>query len=119
MPQADKPVERRHHPRTSLQLPVKYKAGEMQKERFSHTLDVSLGGLFLASDQALVKGALIRMDLTLPKISRMISAYAEVVWTNGAGGGLHFEAMQAEDENTLKNYLSNLPEEKSFNRIST
>ncbi len=118
MPEANTTTERRIHPRISLQIPVKYKVIETQVEQSSHTLDMSFGGIFLVSGQALEKGSIIRLDLTFPKISQMILAYAEVVWFNSTGGGLHFEAMKGEDEDTMRNYLQNISREKSFNRIS-
>lgn len=115
MPEAYTSTERRLHPRTSLRIPVKYRVIEAQdrnrNEKNSHTMDISLGGIYLLSDHVLEKDSIIRMDLALPKISHLISAYAKVIWANDTGGGLHFESMKEEDEETLKNYLSRIPAE--------
>ncbi len=110
-------LEKRVHPRVSVKIPVKYRVIEDQKEietvferkkreQTSQTMDVSLGGLYLVADQVLNVGSILRLDITLPEISHVISAFAEVVWSNETGGGLHFLAMKEEDVDSLKNYLN-------------
>jgi len=110
-------LEKRVHPRVSVKIPVKYRVIEDQKEietvferkkreQSSQTMDVSLGGLYLVADQVLNVGSILRLDITLPQNSHLISAFAEVVWSNETGGGLHFLAMKEEDVDSLKNYLS-------------
>ncbi len=116
-PDANMFIEKRVHPRVTLKIPVKYRVIEDQKEienvherkinvLTSHTFNVSLGGLYLVPDHVLNVGSVLRMDITLPEISDMFSVYAEVVWTNDTGAGLHFEAIKEEDLDTLKEYLS-------------
>lgn len=117
MPDANMFLEKRIHPRISIKIPVKYRVIEDQKEietvferkkreQTSQTMDVSLGGLYLVADQVLNVGSILRLDIILPEMSRAISAFAEVVWSNETGGGLHFLAMKEEDVDSLKNYLS-------------
>jgi c-di-GMP-binding flagellar brake protein YcgR len=117
MPDANMFLEKRVHPRVSVKIPVKYRVIEDQKEietvferkkreQTSQTMDVSLGGLYLVADQVLNVGSILRLDITLPEISHVISAFAEVVWSNETGGGLHFLAMKEEDVDSLKNYLN-------------
>lgn len=117
MPEANMFLEKRVHPRVSVKIPVKYRVIEDQKEietvferkkreQTSQTMDVSLGGLYLVADQVLNVGSILRLDITLPEISHVISAFAEVVWSNETGGGLHFLAMKEEDVDSLKNYLN-------------
>jgi c-di-GMP-binding flagellar brake protein YcgR len=117
MPDANMFLEKRVHPRVSVKIPVKYRVIEDQKEietvferkkreQSSQTMDVSLGGLYLVADQVLNVGSILRLDITLPQNSHLISAFAEVVWSNETGGGLHFLAMKEEDVDSLKNYLS-------------
>ncbi len=117
MPDANMFLEKRVHPRISVKIPVKYRVIEDQKEietvferkkreQTSQTMDVSLGGLYLVADQVLNVGSILRLDISLPGHSVMISAFAEVVWSNETGGGLHFLAMKEEDVDSLKNYLS-------------
>ena len=121
MPEANMVVEKRLHPRFTLKIPLKYRVieetNEMkkalehnQKDQISHTFDVSLGGVYLVADHVLDVGSILRMEITIPKTSQIISAYAQVVWSNESGGGLHFESMKVQDEEALKKYLSTVPE---------
>lgn len=117
MPEANMFVERRVHPRVSVKIPIKYRVIEDQgelatvferkkKEQTTRTMDVSLGGLYLVADQFLNIGSILRLDISLPEKTSLISAFAEVVWSNETGGGLHFLAMKEEDVESLKSYLS-------------
>ena len=117
MPDANMFVERRVHPRISVKIPVKYRVIEDQKEletvferkkkeQTTRTMDVSLGGLYLVAEQMLGVGSILRLDISLPEKSSLISAFAEVVWSNETGGGLHFLAMKEEDVESLKTYLT-------------
>ena len=116
-PDANMFIEKRVHPRITLKIPVKYRVIEDRaeiktvherklNEQTSHTFNVSLGGLYLVSDNVIDVGSILRMDITLPEISGVISVYAEVVWSNVTGAGLHFEAIKEEDLEVLKQYLS-------------
>ncbi len=116
MPEANMFMEKRIHPRVSVKIPVKYRVIEDQKEletvferkkkeQTTRTMDVSLGGLYIVADQILNVGSILRLDISLPEKSALISAFAEVVWANETGGGLHFLAMKEDDVEFLKNYL--------------
>src|SRR5579862_7020917 len=123
MPEANMFVEKRVHPRVSVKIPVKYRVIEDQKEletvferkkkeQTTRTMDVSLGGLYIVADQILNVGSILRLDISLPEKSSLISAFAEVVWANETGGGLHFLAMKEDDVEFLKSYLNNSPDGK-------
>ncbi len=123
MPDANMFVEKRIHPRVSIKIPVKYRIIEDQKEletvferkkkeQTTKTMDVSLGGLYIVADQVLNVGSILRLDISLPDKSSLISAFAEVVWANETGGGLHFLAMKEDDVDALKNYLNNTSYDK-------
>ncbi len=117
MPDANMFLEKRVHPRVSVKIPVKYRVIEDQKEietvferkkreQTSQTMDMSLGGLYLVTEQVLNVGSILRLDISIPENAKMVSAFAEVVWSNETGGGLHFLAMKEEDVDALKNYLT-------------
>jgi len=123
MPEANMFVEKRIHPRVSIKIPVKYRVIEDQKEletvferkkreQTTRTMDVSLGGLYIVADQVLNIGSILRLDISIPERSSLISAFAEVVWANETGGGLHFLAMKEDDAESLKNYLVNVAIDK-------
>src|SRR5580658_9723114 len=117
MPEANMFMEKRIHPRVSIKIPVKFRVIEDQKEletvferkkkeQTTRTMDVSLGGLYIVADQILNVGSILRLDVSLPEKSSLISAFAEVVWANETGAGLHFLAMKEDDVETLKGYLT-------------
>ncbi len=119
MPEANMFVEKRIHPRVSVKIPVKYRVIEDQKEletvferkkreQTTRTMDVSLGGLYIVAEQVLNIGSILRLDISIPEKSSLVSAFAEVVWSNETGGGLHFLAMKEDDVESLKKYLANL-----------
>ncbi len=123
MPDANMFVEKRIHPRVSVKIPVKYRVIEDQKEletvferkkkeQTTRTMDVSLGGLYIVADTVLNIGSILRLDISLPAKASIISAFAEVVWANETGGGLHFLAMKEEDVEYLKNYLGKVSDDK-------
>ncbi len=110
-------VEKRVSPRVPIQLPVKYRLiedpmgigsiSEMRKKEIaSQTRDASLGGMFISADEKLNVGSIMSINFTLPEVSSYLSAFAEVVWSNNNGGGIHFLALKDEDMNTLKNTLT-------------
>ena len=117
MPEANMFVEKRVHPRVSVKIPVKFRVIEDQKEletvferrkkeQTTRTMDMSLGGLYIVADSVLNIGSILRLDISLPERTSLISAFAEVVWSNETGAGLHFLAMKEDDVENLKNYLS-------------
>jgi c-di-GMP-binding flagellar brake protein YcgR len=119
MPEADMFMEKRIHPRLSAKISIKYRVIEDQKEietvlerkkkeQTTSTVDVSLGGLYIVSEQVLNLGSILRLDISLPNQTALISAFAEVVWANETGGGLHFLAMKEEDVTMLKTYLDKI-----------
>jgi len=121
MPEANMYVEKRIHPRVSVKIPVKFRVIEEQKEietvferrkkeQTTQTMDVSLGGLYIVADQILNVGSILRLDISIPEKNSMVSAFAEVVWSNETGGGLHFLAMKEEDVEFLKGYLTKASE---------
>ena len=123
MPEANIFIEKRIHPRVSAKIPVKYRIIEDQKEietvferrkkeQSTRTMDVSLGGLYIVAEQALNIGSILRLDISIPTHSGLVSAFAEVIWANETGGGLHFLAMKEDDVESLKAYLQQVSDSK-------
>jgi c-di-GMP-binding flagellar brake protein YcgR len=123
MPEANIFIEKRIHPRVSAKIPVKYRVIEDQKEietvferrkkeQSTRTMDVSLGGLYIVAEQALNVGSILRLDISVSTNPNLISAFAEVVWANETGGGLHFLAMKEDDVESLKAYLQQISDSK-------
>jgi Tfp pilus assembly protein PilZ len=116
MPEGHLIHEKRTHPRVPLKIPVtyrvisedqEYKSVQDRKnyEQAGTTIDVSMGGLYLAANQTFGSGTILRLEVTLPEVPHQFSAYAVVAWSNKTGAGLHFEAIREPDEKILKEYL--------------
>ena len=112
-------IDRRAHPRYQVQFPVKYcfvrdknEINAIQefskKDVVAVTRDISLGGMQIALEQPLQAGDILAFEIPLPGGSPPLSACAEVVWTNGNIGGLHFLILGEEDLTVLKAYLKKL-----------
>ncbi|HUO56582.1 MAG TPA: PilZ domain-containing protein [bacterium] len=116
MPEAKLFVEKRAHPRFAVTLAIKYRLiedrNEIQKilERRnqkldSRTLDLSLGGMYLVSREKLNLQSILNVEMTLPGETTPFSVFAEVVWNNETGVGLHFITIREPDLERLKAYL--------------
>jgi hypothetical protein len=57
------------------------------------------------ADQALKLDSLLSLKITLPARTEVISAFAEVVWSNEKGAGLRFLAIKEQDINALAEHL--------------
>lgn len=112
--------EKRVYPRVEVSLRVKYKLiddpkelgnilKDGKKDMDAQTMDISLDGMYLVSDQPLKKGNLIRLDIPLGEKGGTLATFAEVMWATGPKSGLHFLSMKEEDTEALKTYLDSLP----------
>ena len=112
-------VEKRIHSRVAIQIPVKFRLIEdpvgidsisdlRKKEVVTKTMDVSLGGMFIATDEKLNVGTIMNLNFSLPENPGNRSAFAEVVWSNDNGGGIHFLALKEEDLHSLKDTLTKM-----------
>ena len=112
-------VEKRIHPRVSIQIPLKIRLIEdpmgmtnlsdlRKREINSKTLDASLGGMFISSEEKLNLGSIMSMNFSLPEFPVNISAFAEVVWSNNNGSGVHFLALKEDDLASLKFTLAKI-----------
>jgi c-di-GMP-binding flagellar brake protein YcgR len=110
-------IERRAHPRVSLKIPVQFHLIDGDKEieslvdrkktaKSGISLDMSLGGIQLSSDTTLKLGHIMRVDFSVPNHHSLISAFAEVIWSNQSGAGLHFLTMKDSDFEVLKNFIN-------------
>ncbi len=123
MPEANLFVEKRAYPRVPVKLPVKYRlvddmAGiqsilEMRKtETNTNTHDISLGGMYIVSDQKLTVGNILHLDITLPGKAKRLAAFGEVVWSKDSGAGLRFMMIKSEDLEALKSFMDETDKKK-------
>jgi hypothetical protein len=117
MPEAYLLKERRVHPRIAVKIPVVFRVLDDQEEindvfewgkkvKHRHALDVSLGGMFIATDQPLREGNILSLEISIPDTLNELKAMAEVVWSSETGGGIRFLTMNEEDTKSLKAYLA-------------
>jgi len=109
--------ERRVHPRISVRIPAVFRVLDdkaeiksvldlRKTEKNARTMDVSLGGLCIMSDQPMETGNILRLDISVPEEPKKLKAMAEVVWSNDSGGGIRFLTMDEKDMEILKTYLA-------------
>ena len=79
--------ESRKHPRRSFSRPLRF---GVQEDVFDgSTKNISASGVFIATDEKLEVGQIIKLNLPLKK-GKMIGTQGEVVWVNDEGFGLKF-----------------------------
>src|SRR6185369_1420412 len=112
-------LEKRTAPRIAIKVPIKYQSIDdrveiksllerHKKDQPAQTIDISVNGMYIVSDQPLEKGGILRIDLSIRGAKSVLTAFAEVVWANETGGGLRFLSMKDEDRETLRTYLEQL-----------
>jgi len=124
MPEGNLFLDKRAHPRVPVKIPIQFRLMEDHKEitnikdmgsktKAGQTLDTSMGGMFVVADQNLSIGDILSLKITIPPKTMALSAFAEVVWANATGAGLHFLAMKEEDVAELENYLKGVTDKKA------
>jgi hypothetical protein len=79
--------ESRNHPRRPFFRPLRFST---QKEIYSGSAkNISASGVFIASDEKLEVGQLLKLNLPLKK-GKMVGAVGQIVWINDEGFGLKF-----------------------------
>ena len=107
------PVEnsQRAHPRVEVRVHVDVTSGTQFFTGFSENL--SAGGIFIATDDAVPMGTPIEMTFTVPGYDHQFFAVGEVRWSRArsagggpAGVGVRFQGMSDEDQDLLYEVLS-------------
>jgi len=70
-------------------------------------VNLSQGGLCLHSEQAIGSNDLYRISIDIPGLDVKVTAFGEVIWSDERRGGVHFLAIHEDQENHLKDYVSN------------
>ena len=83
-----KPIkESRNHPRRAFSRPLRF--GVEENVYDGSAKNISASGVFIATDQKLEIGQLIKVNLPLKK-GKMVGTLGKVVWINDEGFGLKF-----------------------------
>jgi len=104
-------LEKRSQFRVSVKIPVQYQLVEDPREldifhsRTALAKDLSLEGMYIKTDKDASVGDVFRLDISLPRDSKRLFAFAEVAWVHEGGAGLKLMLMATEDMATLQKYL--------------
>ncbi len=88
-PADDKWVKKRHHPRKAFRLYVKMTHGRTTREHRAR--DISLGGIFVETDEKLTPGQTVRLALPFANQGRHIKMSGTVVRVTEDGVGVQFD----------------------------
>lgn len=98
--------EHRKHPRKDVHPPVSFQLTDNGPRVAGVCHDMSLGGLFIETDQPAKFGDEIRVFLSLPGLKQECSVKAIVRWTKPTGMGVQFGVMGARETHALTELLA-------------
>ncbi len=112
-------LDKRAHSRFLVKIPVTFKVlDEKHKDqaireigdesRDAHSLDTSLGGMYIVSDKALKPNHHLSLKIAMPPPDDSLTILADVVWADAKGAGLRFLAMKEEEVRLLEAFLKRL-----------
>jgi len=77
-------------------------------KKHAYTLDISLGGMFIAVDKLLKKGSIIKFEIFLFHKTNKVEVYAKVVRVDDNGVGLQFLMMTNAEREFLQDFLNKI-----------
>lgn len=112
--------ERRENPRVKVCHPCLFLTRISPSPRFASTVDLSLGGVRIATRHCLISDQMI--DLAIAIRGRVIICRGRVVYVlidvDGPMAGIRFEAIPRHDRLYLEGHISGLLEQKNEIRLS-
>ncbi len=104
-------VERREHPRAVVKIEIEFK--HTIDFVSSYMLNISKGGLFIRTDEALPLDTIIFLRFTLPGDTKLIETAGKVVWCNASkekgyfprGMGIKFLRLKSDDAEKIKLFV--------------
>lgn len=97
-------AEARRDERSTLELVVKFFVDGV--EHLGTATNISVGGVFVATDAPAAFGATIMVELDLPNAADPLCITSFVRWTNADGMGLQFDLMGARETHALTELLA-------------
>ena len=95
---AERPDEKRIHPRAPVELKVDYK--RVNSFLADYTKNISRGGTFIGTDKPLPIGTRLRFRISVPDVAVPINLTGEVAWIAPAGDepgmGIRFVDLEGE-----------------------
>jgi len=104
-------IERREHPRAVVQIEIEFK--HTIDFVTSYMLNISKGGLFIKTDEALPLDTIVFLRFTLPGDTKLIETEGKVVWCNTKkekgyfprGMGIKFLRLNPADAEKIKIFV--------------
>jgi uncharacterized protein (TIGR02266 family) len=104
-------VERRKHPRAVVKIEIEFK--HTIDFVSSYMLNISKGGLFIRTDEALPLDTIVFLRFTLPGDTKPIETAGKVVWCNAReekgyfprGMGIKFVKLNSDDAGKIKKFV--------------
>ena len=95
---AERPDDKRIHPRAAIELKVEYK--RVNSFLADYTKNISKGGTFIGTDKPLPIGTRFHFRISVPQFPEAISLTGEVAWIAPAGEapGMGIRFIYADDE---------------------
>jgi uncharacterized protein (TIGR02266 family) len=96
-------AEKRKYPRTPLSILVQYRFNTFEDFLAEYSVNLSMGGIFIRTDQPKEEGSIIYLQFTLADGSRLIEGMGKVVRVNPPGvpgrvAGMGIEFLNFDDE---------------------
>ena len=89
-------VQRRRHPRVDIPLLVQYRFGALEELRTEYALNVSVGGMFIATHEKRPPGTRVFVQLTTRDGRHFLQGEGKVV--RSEGGGYAIELVGFDDD---------------------
>jgi hypothetical protein len=97
--------DKRSHQRVPLETTLTYtEAGAGQEIRSANARDISLGGMYIASEARPELGRSLSIKLTLPGNSTVLTLPAVVRWFSDDGFGVQFQLLGAKETHAITRY---------------
>ena len=78
-------ADRRRYPRYPLSLLVQYRFNTFEDFLAEYSVNISIGGIFIRTDQPLEEGSMVYLQFSLTDGSRLIEGMGKVVRVNAPG----------------------------------
>ena len=93
----------RENPRKSCLINANYR---IKGNNFrSYILDISIGGVFIETNERIPAGETIVLNFTLPDLSQPFSMTGKVAWSGPQGFGVKFENLSQPQGKDIKSYV--------------
>lgn len=99
-------VELRRHSRVDLDIDVAFVPKGSSEHRVGHAKDVSVGGMFVATDAPVAFNGELVIHLTLPGQVEALALPGVVRWVRGGGMGVQFGLLGARETYAITEYIS-------------